>query len=229
MQARRNVHVHAIDPITAAGLRAQLQGHPDIELIELDESADVESVAVAAADTLSEPVMTMLRKARRYGCRRVVLVSQAPTDLDLLAAIELGVCAILPRGEATGRRLARSVLGVASGEAALPADLLGRLIDAVSRIQTEVLAPRGLRVNGMADREVRILRLVADGLDTREIASTLNYSERTVKNVLHDVTTRFQLRNRSQAVAYGSWPTTTTRTPANGWANARRMCESAGR
>jgi DNA-binding NarL/FixJ family response regulator len=202
VQARRRVHVHAIDPITAAGLRAQLQGHPDIELVELDESADVESVAVAAADSLSEPVMTMLRKARRHGCRRVVLVCQAPPDLDLLAAIELGVCAILPRSDATTRRLARSVLGVASGEAALPADLLGRLIDSVARIQTDVLAPRGLRVNGMADREVRILRLVADGHDTREIASTLNYSERTVKNVLHDVTTRFQLRNRSQAVAY---------------------------
>jgi DNA-binding NarL/FixJ family response regulator len=54
----------------------------------------------------------------------------------------------------------------------------------------------------MADREIRVLRLVADGKDTKEIARELSYSERTVKNVLHDVTTRFQLRNRSQAVAY---------------------------
>ncbi len=38
--------------------------------------------------------------------------------------------------------------------------------------------------------------------DTAEIARTLSYSERTVKNVLHDVTTRRQLRNRSHAVAY---------------------------
>ena len=63
-------------------------------------------------------------------------------------------------------------------------------------------SPRGLRASGMADREVRILRLVADGLDTREIAHELSYSERTVKNVLHDVTTRFHLKNRSHAVAY---------------------------
>jgi DNA-binding NarL/FixJ family response regulator len=202
VQARRRVHVHAIDPVTAAGLRAQLQGHPEIDLVELDEAADADSVAVAAADGLSEPVVTMLRKTRKYGCRRVVLVSECPPDLDLLSAIELGVCAILPRGDATTRKLARSVLGVAGGEAALPAVLLARLIDSVARLQTDVLAPRGLRISGMADREVRILRLVADGLDTREIASTLNYSERTVKNVLHDVTTRFQLRNRSQAVAY---------------------------
>jgi len=47
-----------------------------------------------------------------------------------------------------------------------------------------------------------VLRLIADGCDTSEIANRLAYSERTVKNVLHDVTTRLQLRNRSHAVAY---------------------------
>ena len=55
---------------------------------------------------------------------------------------------------------------------------------------------------GLAPREVEVLRLLADGLDTSEIARKLAYSERTVKNVVHDVTTRLQLRNRSHAVAY---------------------------
>ena len=55
---------------------------------------------------------------------------------------------------------------------------------------------------GLAPREVEVLRLLADGLDTSEIAHQLAYSERTVKNVVHDVTTRLQLRNRSHAVAY---------------------------
>jgi DNA-binding CsgD family transcriptional regulator len=47
-----------------------------------------------------------------------------------------------------------------------------------------------------------VLRLVADGLDTSEIAERLSYSERTIKNIIHDVTTRFHLRNRSHAVAF---------------------------
>jgi DNA-binding NarL/FixJ family response regulator len=55
---------------------------------------------------------------------------------------------------------------------------------------------------GLSDREVRVLQLVADGWDTAEIAGELCYSERTVKNILHDLTTRLQLRNRSHAVAY---------------------------
>ena len=47
-----------------------------------------------------------------------------------------------------------------------------------------------------------MLRLLAEGQDTQEIASTLCYSERTVKGVIHEITTRLQLRNRSHAVAF---------------------------
>ena len=39
-------------------------------------------------------------------------------------------------------------------------------------------------------------------MDAAEIAKRLSYSERTIKNVIHDITARLQLRNRSQAVAY---------------------------
>jgi DNA-binding NarL/FixJ family response regulator len=200
--SKRPTHIHALDPLLVAGLTAQLRGHPRIELIEFDERADGESVAVTAVDTLDEDATVMIRRARAHGCRRVVLVCGTPDGLDPFEALDLGVYAILARQDATPHRLAHAVLSVAAGEAALPADLLGRLLDQVSRLQHDVLGPRGLRVSGMADREIRVLRLVADGKDTKEIAHALSYSERTVKNVLHDVTTRFQLRNRSQAVAY---------------------------
>ena len=202
MNLRRRTHVHALDPVSSSGLEAELRNHPQIELIEFGEAADDDSVAVAAIESLGEPEMVLVRKSKRYGCRKVVLVCSTPQNLDLFAAIDLGVCAILPRHEATATRLSRAVRSAAAGEAAIPADMLGRLLTQVGKIQQDVLTPRGLRASGMADREVRILRLVADGLDTREIAHELCYSERTVKNVLHDVTTRFQLKNRSHAVAY---------------------------
>jgi DNA-binding NarL/FixJ family response regulator len=50
-------------------------------------------------------------------------------------------------------------------------------------------------------REVDVLRLLAQGLSTREVARTLAYSERTIKNVIYDLTTRQGLRNRTHAVA----------------------------
>lgn len=55
---------------------------------------------------------------------------------------------------------------------------------------------------GFTDRELNILRLVANGFGTAEIAVELSYSERTVKNAIHAVTERYNLRNRSHAVAY---------------------------
>jgi DNA-binding NarL/FixJ family response regulator len=202
MNFRRRTHAHALDPVSASGLEAELRDHPQIELIEFGEAADQESVAVAAVESLGEPELVRVRKAKRYGCRKMVVVCSSPQGLDLFKAIDLGICAILPRHEATTARLVRAVRSAAAGEAAIPADMLEKLLAQVGKIQQDVLTPRGLRASGMADREVSILRLVADGMDTREIAQQLAYSERTVKNVLHDVTTRLQLRNRSHAVAY---------------------------
>jgi DNA-binding NarL/FixJ family response regulator len=72
----------------------------------------------------------------------------------------------------------------------------------VGRIQRQVLAPRGLTFGGLTEREVAVLRLLAEGHDTAEVGRRLFFSERTVKNVIHDVTSRLELRNRSHAVAY---------------------------
>ena len=72
----------------------------------------------------------------------------------------------------------------------------------MGRLQRQVLSPRGLTFSGLTDREVKVLRLLADGLDTGEVGRQLFLSERTVKNVVHDITSRLNLRNRTHAVAY---------------------------
>lgn len=54
----------------------------------------------------------------------------------------------------------------------------------------------------LTDREVTVLMLLADGLDTAEVGRRVFLSERSVKNIIHGVTSRLSLRNRTQAVAY---------------------------
>jgi DNA-binding NarL/FixJ family response regulator len=109
---------------------------------------------------------------------------------------------VLRRREASPEVLARAVVAAANGDGTLAPDLIGRLLNQVSRLQQDVLTPRGIGPDGLSSREREVLKLLADGLGTNEIASELAYSERTIKNVIHDVTTRLNLRNRSHAVAY---------------------------
>lgn len=161
-----------------------------------------ETVGVVAADTLDRDTLDVLKAVRRLGCRRFVLVAAVESDSALIPAVELGVRALASRTEATGHRLAQLVVSTTSGGAAMPPEVLGLLVKQVTRLPQTVLAPRGIDVNGLSVRESEILRLVADGMDTREVATRLSCSERTVKDVLHDITSRFQLRNRTHAVAY---------------------------
>jgi DNA-binding NarL/FixJ family response regulator len=196
-----SVYVYANDPILQAGVGSQLSGMPEVALV--DQSAlDEADVAIVVADLVDEAILRVLRAIQRGSAPRTILIAASLDESTVVAAAEAGVSGLLRRGEVTRERLLEVIGKVAAGEAAVPADLVARLLDQVARLQRQVLAPRGLSVSGLSEREIEVLRLLADGLDTSEIARRLSYSERTIKAVLHDVTVRFQLRSRAHAVAY---------------------------
>ncbi|MGI5144571.1 MULTISPECIES: response regulator transcription factor [unclassified Streptomyces] len=193
------VAVAALDPISREGAVSQLRRHPEIEL---REESGPGTVAVLIEDTLDEAALTRLRRMVRSEGARAVLVVGTIRESELLDVIECGVGAIIWRREATAHRLVQAVVAASRGDGDLPSDLLGRLISQVGTLHRGAAGRPGASSLGFAPREVDVLRLVAEGLDTAEIASKLSYSERTVKNVLHGLTTRLHLRNRAHAVAY---------------------------
>lgn len=190
------------DAISQAGLAATLRAQPDVQLVEVGGDAWLECVVVLTVDRIDADARQRLLALQRRGFRRIVLIASHVDDGDLMALVADGVSAVTRRSEATPEVLLRLVKAAARGDGAVPADLLGRLLDRVSRLQRNVLEPKGLNLAGISERETAVLRLVADGFDTREIAERLCYSQRTVKTILYDITNRFQLRNRSHAVAY---------------------------
>ncbi|WP_112242929.1 helix-turn-helix transcriptional regulator [Kribbella monticola] len=201
MSVRWPVYAYSSDPISRSGIESQLRFQPDLRVVQEDQLDDA-VVAVVAAETPDGPTLDRLGELRRRGLDKLILVVANLNDSDLIAVIEAGVCSLIRRADVTPAKLADLVKRAAVGEAELPPDLLTRLLRQVSHVQNDVLTPRGLRLAGLSPRETAILKLVAEGLDTDEIAGQLAYSPRTVKNVLHGVTTRYQLRNRSHAVAY---------------------------
>jgi DNA-binding NarL/FixJ family response regulator len=194
-------YIYASDPISQAGVASQLRMQPGIRVVDSSEP-DTADVAVVVAAVVDDETVRVLRALQRGGVPRTVLVADVLDDRALVAAAEAGVCGLVRRSEATGDTLRRVLIRVAGGSGEVPADLLGRLLKQVGDLQRQVLSPRGLTFSGLTDRETEVLRMVADGHDTADIAARLCYSERTVKNILHAVTTRLQLRNRSHAVAY---------------------------
>jgi DNA-binding NarL/FixJ family response regulator len=196
------VRVHALDPISESGIRAQLRECPDIRVADdSDGQPATPSVALAVIDLADDDSTSWLRALHRRDGLPLVLVVGQLDSRALITVVESGVRAVTRRCEATPARLSQLLRAAAANGGELPSDLLGQLLDQVGQLNRS-LGPRGLGLNGLTDRENTVLRLVADGLSTREIATKLCYSERTIKAVIQELTTRLYLRNRAHAVAY---------------------------
>jgi DNA-binding NarL/FixJ family response regulator len=130
----------------------------------------------------------------RPGGIRCVAVLPVLREQLVYQALDAGVAAVLLREEIEAAPLVATLSAVAAGHTTLPSDLVPGLLDRAARE-----ASAGSRV--LADRELSVLRLLAEGSDTVEIGETLGYSERTVKNIVHDVLMKTNCRNRTHAVA----------------------------
>jgi DNA-binding NarL/FixJ family response regulator len=195
------VRVRATDPVSEAGVASQLRVQHDLEVLSSDSPVRPD-VVVLVADRVDEPTATTIRVTRDAGGPRVVLIVGSVDGVEVLAAVEAGVAAIVRRGEATPDRLSTAIRAAATGDGHLPPDLLGRLLQQVGDAQRKLTAPTGLTFGGLTQRELTVLRLIADGYSTSEIATRMAYSERTIKNSIHDLVSRFHLRNRTHAVAF---------------------------
>jgi DNA-binding NarL/FixJ family response regulator len=198
---RIGVVVHGGDPVSRAGISSQLRMGGEFQLLE-EDAAEPGCVALVVADQMDAETGVTVRTLRLHGVTRIVLLVTRIDDKALLAAVEAGVSGVVRRHQATQHALGAAIRSAAADEGTLPPDLLGRLLSQVGQLQRQVLNPRGLTFAGLTEREIGVLRLLAEGLDTAEVGGRLFYSERTVKNIIHDVTSRLELRNRTHAVAY---------------------------
>lgn len=199
MEERVWVGVVATDPVLEAGVRYAMA---DCEELAVPVGDDEPEVTVVVVDRFDQDALDRIQLIRAAAHRpEVVLVAPDLAPADALRAIAAGARGLLRRREATAERLTRAVLAAAGGDCTVSPDMLDRLLsDSAGQPGPAALASTGVSVLG--DRERAVLALLADGWETREIATKLCYSTRTVTTVVHDITQRFRLRNRAHAVAY---------------------------
>jgi DNA-binding NarL/FixJ family response regulator len=202
------VLVHAFDEISQAGVVALLSCSPQMRLrVDAELEATSPEVVVLVVDGVAgTDAFAYLRRIQsRAGADqapRCVIVADHFRPEDVLAAVECGVAAILRRSEIKDTALVHAVQAVSRGAALIPATLQGVLLEQLTQLRLQVLAPEDLTLSGLQARECDVLKLIAEGLHTDEIAKRLTYSEGTVKNVLYGLMSRLGLSSRSHAVAY---------------------------
>ena len=193
------------DQITREGAVARLATFGEVEVLPPDQHQRAEVILILAGQRSDGVLSTMERASRDTTTTRrpsIVLVANEFREDRVLRAIKFGLVSLLYRQDSGYDRIVQAILAAYAGRAELPNAMLRYVLDQLKAIQNNVLAPRGLTVAGLSDREVDVFRLLAEGFDTAEVALKLNYSERTVKNVIHGAVTRLKLRNRTHAVAY---------------------------
>lgn len=195
------------DPAAATPIIAQLRARPELGVRHVlpPHRADV---ILALATTLSGGMLaelTSLAGPAGNPAQCVVLVADPIREALLGPLISCGVVSILPWRGVTAELVAQAVLASHAGRAILPSTVARWLVDGARLTRHEPIpatAGAGPGPGDLSEREIDVLRLLADGQDTAQIAARLRYSERTIKKILQDLTTRLQLRNRTHAVSY---------------------------
>lgn len=188
------------DAISRAGIATQLRHRPEVRLVDAAQLRG--SIAIVAANEIDEAALRLVRSAHAGAAAGVVLIARLLED-GLLPAVEAGVTTLLPRASATCDRLIDAIQAAAgAGDGAAPSDLTAHLIGELRRAVRERPPAASPTLGGFTDRELKVLRLVAEGYDTAEVGKRLFCSERTVKYILQAATSRLDLRNRTHAVAY---------------------------
>ncbi|GAA1265362.1 DNA-binding response regulator [Planotetraspora silvatica] len=194
-------------PMFRYGLRAALADVDD--LVVAGEAADGRT-ATAQAQELGVDVVLMdldmpemngidaIRELRRRAPSVAVLVlTMFDNDESLFTAMRAGARGYLVKG-AEQEQIVRAVRAVVAGEVVFGTGIAERALAYFTAAPASGRAARPLPE--LTDREMEVLRLVADGLNNAEIARRLFLSEKTVRNHVSSIFAKLRVDDRSQAI-----------------------------
>ncbi len=174
---------------TIEAIECTVRTHPDIVLMDL-ELRDGSGI-----------VATRRLLAAAGGGVKVVMLSESHDPQTMLAAIRAGAVGYLTKDQAPDR-LADAIAGVVQGEAAVSRRMVSYLMDDVRGGEQQLeLAPRPPQRERLTPRQLEILRLIASGYTTAQIAAELFLSPETVRWHVKAILRKLNARTRAEAAA----------------------------
>ena len=192
------------------GLEMVLAQESDIEVV--GEAGDGAEAVDKAADLLPDVVLMDVRMPRRSGIEactaikdvtpttRIIMLTISDEENDLYDAIKAGATGYLLK-EISIDEVATAIRAVAGGQSLISPAMASKLLTEFATLvkrddRQQVPAPR------LTDRELEVLRLVARGLNNKDVAKQLFISENTVTNHVRNILEKLQLHSRMEAVVY---------------------------
>ena len=175
------------------------------------EAADGDEGTRMAAATAPDVVLLDIRMPKRTGleaCRaiketvpsaKIIMLTVSDEEADLYEAVKSGAAGYLLKDSSIDE-VAQAVRVVAEGQSLITPSMAAKLIDEFKQMsRPERESGPALR---LTERELDVLRLVAQGHSNKEIAARLFISENTVKNHVRNMLEKLQLHSRMEAVMY---------------------------
>jgi DNA-binding NarL/FixJ family response regulator len=193
------------------GLQMVLGQEPG--MVVVGEAENGEEAVERAIALVPDIVLMDVRMPKRSGIEactaintavpsaQIIMLTMSDEEADLYDAIKAGAMGYLLK-EISVEEVAHAIRAVQGGQSLISPSMAGKLLNEFATMikkddrKQQVAAPR------LTDREMEVLRLVAKGMNNRDIAKVLFISENTVKNHIRNILEKLHLHSRMEAVVY---------------------------
>ena len=193
------------------GLEIVLVTEPDIEVV--GEAGDGAEAVRKASEFLPDVVLMDVRMPRSSGieaCRaikeaapsaKIIILTMSDEEEDLFDAIRAGASGYLLK-DIPLDEVAEAVRAVHSGQSLISPSMAGKLLTEFATLarRDQDEPPQQVPAPKLTDREMQVLKLVARGMNNRDIAKELFISDNTVKNHVRNILEKLQIHSRMEAV-----------------------------
>jgi DNA-binding NarL/FixJ family response regulator len=131
---------------------------------------------------------------------RVLVLTISDQDADVMDAILAGACGYLLK-DASIQELMRGIEAAGSGESIVSPTIAAKVLQRVRASSSQPEIEKTIRAE-LSEREIEVLKLIANGKDNAMIAAELHISPKTVKNHISNILMKLQIENRIQAAVY---------------------------
>ena len=193
------------------GLRMVLEAEEDIVVVA--EAADGEQAVARVEDLAPDVVLMDVRMPRMGGIdatriirqlfptTRIIVLTVSDEEDDLYGAVKAGANGYLLK-EISIEEVADAIRAVVQGQSLISPSMASKLLTEFNTLVKRAEEKQQFPAPRLTERELEVLKLVAQGMSNREIAEDLYISENTVKNHVRNILDKLQMKSRMEAAMY---------------------------